>query len=59
MTLYERDKENIQKGVEIGIKKAKLENAKSLLDILDDETIVVKIGLSLDVVKELRAQIEN
>ncbi len=59
MTLYERDKENIQKGFEIGIKKAKLENAKSLLDILDDETIAVKIGLPLDVVKELRAQIEN
>lgn len=53
MTLYERDKEKIQEGVEIGIEKDKLENAKSLLDILDDEIIATNIGLEIEVVQEL------
>ena len=54
MTLYERDKENIQQGVEIGFEKAKLEHAEALLDILDDSVISKKIGLELEVVQELR-----
>ncbi len=48
----------IKEGVEIGIKegeyKAKIENAKNLLDILEDELISKKIGLPLDDVIKLR-----
>lgn len=49
-----------RKGIEQGIKKGtmdtKIENAKNLLDILDDETIAVKIGLDIDIVKKLRKE---
>ena len=58
MTLYERDKENIQQGVEIGFEKAKLEQAKALRDILDDGVISKKIGLDLAIVQDLRKSIE-
>lgn len=58
MTLLERDKEKFQEGVEQGIEKGieqgKLEAAKALLDILDDETIANKMGLPLEKVKALR-----
>ena len=50
MTLLERDREKIQEGIEEGIKKA----AIGLLDILDDEEISKRIGLDIEIVKELR-----
>ncbi|MEG0502109.1 MAG: hypothetical protein RR525_07805 [Cellulosilyticaceae bacterium] len=56
MTLLERDREKFQEGIEHGIEKGKLEAAKALLDILDDETISSKIGLSLEKVKSLRTK---
>ncbi|MEG0086391.1 MAG: Rpn family recombination-promoting nuclease/putative transposase, partial [Niameybacter sp.] len=56
MTLLERDREKFQEGIEQGIEKGKLEAAKALLDILDDETISSKIGLSLEKVKSLRTK---
>ena len=37
-----------------GMQRAKIESARNLLDILDDETIAVKLGLDLDTVKRLR-----
>lgn len=46
MTLLERDREKIEEG----LKKA----AVGLLDILDDETIALKTGLSVEEVKVLR-----
>ena len=46
MTLVERDREKIEEG----LKKA----AIGLLDILDDETISKRIGLDIEIVKELR-----
>ena len=46
MTLLERDREKIEEG--------KLEVAKNLLDILDDETISKKTGLSIEKIKKLR-----
>lgn len=55
MTLYELYEEKFQAGVE----KTKLENAKSLLDILDDETIATKIGLDLETVQKLRVESLN
>ncbi len=43
-----------RKGLQKGIKEGKLEIAKNLLDILDDKTIAIKTGLSLEKIKELR-----
>lgn len=39
-----------------GEKKARIESAKNLLDILDDETISKKIGLDIELVRKLRAE---
>ena len=39
-----------------GIEQNKLENAKALLDVLEDEVIAEKIGLPLDVVISLRSE---
>ena len=43
-----------KEGLKEGAKKEKFEIAKKLLDILDDETISIKIGLPLEEIKELR-----
>lgn len=43
-----------RKGIEKGIKKEKFEIAKNLLDILDNETIAIKTGLSLEEINMLR-----
>lgn len=64
MTLYERLEEckaegRIEgkiEGIEIGVQQTKLENAKAFLDIANDETIATKIGLSIEVVKQLREE---
>ena len=37
-------------------KEAKLEIAKNLLDILDDETIAIKTGLDIEEIKKLREE---
>ena len=47
-------KEGIEKGLKEGRKKEQIKIAKSLLDILDIETISIKTGLSVDEVKELK-----
>lgn len=39
--------------------KKELEIAKNLLDILDDETISIKTGLDIDIVKKLRFESLN
>ncbi|MBW6411874.1 hypothetical protein [Clostridium weizhouense] len=49
-----RQKYYEQKGEEKGIQKGKIEIAKNLLDVLDDETISLKTGLSIDEIKKLR-----
>ena len=50
--------EGVEKGVEKGkaegIRKRNIEIAKSLLDVLDDETIAKKTTLSIEEVKKLR-----
>lgn len=51
--------EGIQLGRQQGISSTKIENAKNLLDILDDETIAIKIGLDLETVKKLRQENSN
>ncbi|MGL6107307.1 hypothetical protein [Romboutsia sp.] len=56
MTKSLYDPEVEKKGIEQGIKNTKIENAKNLLDVLDDDTIAVKIGLDIEVVKKLRKE---
>ena len=43
-----------QEGLEEGKLKEKIAVATSLLDILDDETIAKKVGLTLEEVKKIR-----
>ncbi|WP_040327645.1 Rpn family recombination-promoting nuclease/putative transposase [Clostridium ihumii] len=63
MTIEEiRKKYYTQKGREEGIEKGreeeKLELARNLLDILDDETIALKVGLDIKDVKKIRKETE-
>jgi predicted transposase/invertase (TIGR01784 family) len=46
--------QGIKQGIEKGIEQGIIEVAKKLLDILDDETISLKTGLSQNDIKELR-----
>ena len=46
--------QGIEKGIEQGIEQQKNKIAKSLLDVLDDETIAEKTGLTINQIKELR-----
>lgn len=39
-----------------GREEAKLELAKNLLDILDDDTIAKKFGLEVEVIRKLREE---
>jgi len=48
------EKEGIEKGMEKGKLEEKIDIAKNLLDILDDKTIALKTGLSMDDIKKLR-----
>ena len=41
-------------GIEQGIEQGKLEIAKNLLDVLDDETISLKTGLDINTIRNLR-----
>ena len=54
MTLLERDRDKIEEGREEGEKKKALDIAKNLLDVLDDEVIAEKTGLSIEEVRNLR-----
>ena len=44
----------MDRGLEKGREAGKIESAISFLDILDDETIAIKLGLEINLVKELR-----
>ena len=46
--LYTAERKGLKKGLEEGKKSAKIEIAKSLLDILDIETISLKTGLTIE-----------
>ena len=47
--------DGIEEGMQKGIEKEKINIAKNLLDILDDETISLKTGLSIAQIKNLRS----
>ena len=50
------EERGIKRGEEIGEKKAKIEIAKSLLDVLDIETISIKTGLSVEEIEKLKSK---
>ena len=52
-------KEGIEQGSEQGKKQEKIELARNLLDILDDETIALKVGLDIKEVKKIRKEFET
>ena len=56
--LNEAERKGVEKGREQGIKegekKKSMEIAKNLLDVLDNETISLKTGLSIDEIENLR-----
>lgn len=54
--IKEMEEEAKEIGKEIGEKKKAIEIAKNLLDILDDEIIAKKTGLTIDEVKRLREE---
>ncbi len=58
MTLLEIKERELQKGIKIGIEQGieqrEIEIAKNLLDILDDETIALKTGLTIEEVRRIR-----
>ncbi len=45
-----------RKGIEKGIKQRNIEIAKNLLDVLDDETISLKTGLTIEKIQQLRKE---
>ena len=47
-----------EEGIEEGRKEEKLELSRKLLDILDDETIALKVGLDIKEVKKIRKEAE-
>ncbi|CEH33427.1 Rpn family recombination-promoting nuclease/putative transposase [Romboutsia lituseburensis] len=52
--LNEAERKGIEKGIEKGEKNKAIEIAKSLLDVLDLETIALKTGLSEDEITNLK-----
>ncbi|OON98515.1 MAG: hypothetical protein ATN35_00840 [Epulopiscium sp. Nele67-Bin004] len=44
-----------ERGIQKGIQKGIIQVAKNLLDILEDSTIALKTGLTVEEVKQLRA----
>ena len=45
-------------GKEEGIKEGKIEVARALLDVLDDEVIAIKTGLDIEEINKLRAEVQ-
>ena len=54
--LNEAERKGIEQGIKQGVKQGKIEVAKNLLDVLDNETISIKTGLSIDEVESLRSK---
>ena len=49
-----REKSAREEGIRDGIEKGKIDIARNLIGLLDDETIANKTGLSIDIVKSLK-----
>ena len=48
--------EGIEKGIRTGEQETKLNNARNLLDILDEKMIAERIGLPLETVRKLKKE---
>lgn len=48
----------VEVGYKEGIEKEKMENARNLIDILDENIIAERIGLPLEVVREMKRERE-
>lgn len=48
----------VEAGYKEGIEKEKMENARNLIDILDEKIIAERIGLPLEVVREMKQERE-
>ena len=48
-----------KEGIEEGAEKEKMENARNLIDILDEKIIAERIGLPLEVVREMKREREE
>lgn len=48
--------EGIEKGIRTGEQETKLNNARNLLDILDEKIIAERIGLPLETVRKLKKE---
>ncbi len=46
----------LKEGLKQGLLEGKLESARSLLDILDDDTIATKLNMDVDIIKKLRIE---
>ena len=57
-TIEEMKEEAEHRGIEKGIQEGRLDIARELLDILDNETIAIKTGVPLAIVQELRQKSE-
>ncbi|MGL4451054.1 MAG: hypothetical protein ACRCTZ_07695 [Sarcina sp.] len=53
-TLYDQEVE--RKGIEKGMEKGKIEAAKAILDVFDNEEIARRLGISVDIVKKIREE---
>ena len=52
--LNEAERKGIEEGIKKGIRQRTIELAKNLLDVLDNETIALKTGLTIEEINELR-----
>lgn len=48
--------EGMEKGIKTGEQETKLNNARNLLDILDEKMIAERIGLPLETVRKLKKE---
>ena len=52
--LNKAERKGIEQGIKKGIRQRTIELAKNLLDVLDNETIALKTGLTIEEINELR-----
>ncbi|CED93936.1 Putatative recombinase [Romboutsia ilealis] len=54
--LANAEEKGLKEGLKQGLLEGKLESARSLLDILDDDTIATKLNMDVDIIKKLRIE---
>ena len=52
--LNEAERKGIEQGIKKGIMQRTIELSKNLLDVIDNETIALKTGLTIEEINELR-----